>query len=139
MYVSFAIALLGAFAGGVFARQFFMQDTRSSMGQRETDRIMQALVRSADVEIGRQANSCEITSAPTMKVGNFISDAMSFRFEGGWRSFENLSCDGEGLLKCEWAFGKAKSEEGWGRILRFRYLPRSDTIDAASIECVDVP
>ncbi|MEZ0472111.1 hypothetical protein [Luteimonas salinilitoris] len=142
-YILISGAVIAAFAGGIFTHRFFVRDSHSGVSQSETYRIMQAVVASAGTQIARERDHCEITHAGdgpgVTKVGDFIASSSGFRFEGEWKSFENLRCDGEGTLKCEWAFGKAKSEEGWGRILRFTYVLQTGAIDTASFECLDVP
>ena len=136
-------AVIAAFAGGIFTHRFFVRDSLSEVSQRETYLIMQALVASAGTQIVKERDHCEIThtrDGPAItKVGDFIANSSGFRFENGWKAFENLSCEGEGTLRCEWAFGEAKPGEGWGRILRFTYVAHNGSIDGASFECLDVP
>lgn len=113
-YILISGAVIAAFAGGIFTHRFFVQDSHSGVSQSETHRIVQTVVASAGTQIASERDHCEITHAADgpMKVGDFISSSSAFGFEGGWKSFENLRCDGEGTLECEGPLAKPNQKKG---------------------------
>jgi hypothetical protein len=111
--------------------------------------IMKALTQLSDVKIPREGLHCEVngTSSATdgmsinndVLVGDFIAHYLSWSLPHKKTNSHSLICDGKGIQQCTWSFGDHKPQEGWDRILQFKYNQATGLVDPASLECIDVP
>ncbi len=115
----------------------------------DTPAVMKALTRLSETKIPQNGLNCEVngTSATIdgmtfnndVLVGDFIAYYLSWSFLHNSADTPSLMCEGKDIQQCTWSFGEKKSEEGWNRILRFKYNQASSAIDPQSLECIDVP
>lgn len=137
---------LGAAFGFVTANQVPIA-TKLTPGN--TPSVMKALTRLSETKIPQNGLHCEVNGTLTtidgitfnndVLVGDFIAHYLSWSFLQKSADTPSLMCEGKDIQQCTWAFGESKSEEGWNRILRFKYNQASSAVDPQSLECIDVP
>jgi hypothetical protein len=111
--------------------------------------IMKALVGLSNNKIPRDGLHCEVNGTFAARdgtstnndvlVGDFIAHYLSWSLQQKKTSVHSLICDGKGIQQCTWSFGEHKLQEGWDRILRFKYNQVTARVDPTSLECIDVP
>jgi len=115
----------------------------------DTPAVMKALIRLSETKIPQNGLHCEVngTSATIdgmtfnndVLVGDFIAGYLSWSFLHKSADAPSLMCEGKDIQQCTWSFGENKPEEGWNRVLRFKYNQASSAVDPQSLECIDVP
>ena len=83
------------------------------------------------------SRSCE--GNPPTTVGQFMAQYTSSALRPASRAFQDLHCEGAGILQCRLSFGLAKEVEGGARILEFSYDEENRTVVSASLKCLDIP
>ena len=111
--------------------------------------VLKALTQLSVTEIPRESLNCEVNGTFTasdgstinndVSVGDFIADYLGWSFEQKHTAIHQLICEGNGIQQCTWTFGEDKPEEGWDRILRFEYNPKTKVVNPKSLHCIDVP
>jgi hypothetical protein len=141
-----SVLALGAALGFFAASQ---QPVKSTTTQTDTPSIMKALTRLSATKIPRDALSCEVNGSTSdadgmtvntdVLVGDFMAHYVSWSLLQNPTHQRSFVCEGKGIQQCTWSFGDHKPQEGWDRILRFKYSQTTGLVDPASLECIDVP
>lgn len=122
---------LGALVGYVAAH------TMSKSGySEESMQALLALMRDPQQRIQEERLRCDL---PGKDVSHFVASYILWSQTHSPVGSSSFSCEGDALKACTWSFGETRPFEGWGRVLRFEYVPSKNAITPGSVACIDVP